>query len=182
MLSRARNTKVFVITLVSIALGAVILKTLGENPPLAGAFSLSEYYGLAHVEKVISSDIVQSNGQWNCIEIAYSGTKSGNIKQLASLNGLTNPEDINYHFVVCNGLGSDDGQIQPTEKWKRQWSVTPAQTLYTSEQTIHICVIADIKIARPTDMQIKRTEALAEELSRKLNINSASIYYPDNWR
>ena len=182
MLSRARNTKVFVITLISIAIGAVILKTLGDNPPLAGAFSLSEYYGLAPVEKVISSDIAQSDSRWNRIEIGYSGTKSGNIKQLASLNGLANPEDINYHFVVCNGLGSDDGQIEPTEKWKRQWSVTPAQTMYASEQTIHICVIANIKIERPTDIQIKRTEALAEELSRKFNINSTSIYYPNNWQ
>jgi len=176
-----RSTKVFAAALISIGIGAVVLKTLGSNPPLAGAFSLSEYYHLAPIEKVISSNVARTSRHWDCIEIGYSGTKAGNIKQLASLNGLVNPEDINCHFVICNGLGAGDGQIQPTGKWQRQWSITPARTMYGSEQTIHICVIADSKITHPTDFQIKRTEALVETLSRRFDIQPASIYYPDNW-
>ena len=181
MLFQSRSTKVFVAALISIGIGAILLKTLGNTPPLAGAFSLSEYYHLAPVEEVISSDVTRTRRRWNCIKIRYSGTKAGNIKQLASLNGMVNPEDINCHFVICNGLGDGDGQIQPTEKWQRQWAIASDLTSYGSEQTIHICVIADNKIARPTNFQIKRTEALVEELSRKFDIQSALIYYPDNW-
>lgn len=182
MLSQPRRTKVFVAALISIGIGAAILKFLGNNPPSAGAFSLSEYYRLSPIEEVISSNIMRTSRHWNSIEISYSGTKAGNIKQLASLNGLVDPNDINCHFVICNGLGAGDGQIQPTEKWQRQWPIAPAQTRYISEQTIHIYVIADSKISHPTDFQIKRTEALVEVLSRRFDIQPESIYYPYNWR
>jgi hypothetical protein len=181
VLFQDRNTKIFAAALISIGIGAVVLKTLGHNPPQADAFSLSEYYRLVPVEEVISSNIVRTSRQWEFIEVGYSGTKAGNIKQLASLNGLVNPEDINCHFVIYNGLGGGDGQIQPTEKWRRQWLAVPDKTKYCSEQTIRICVISDGKISYPTNFQIKRTEVLVESLSRKFDIQSESIYYPDNW-
>ncbi|MDD5064076.1 MAG: N-acetylmuramoyl-L-alanine amidase, partial [Phycisphaerae bacterium] len=165
--------------LVSMTLGAIVLMALGNNPPSSGPFCLSSYYRLDPIEKTISSQAVQSHYRWNCIEIYYSNTKAGNIEQLASLSGLSSPEDINYHFVICNGLGGDDGEVQPTEKWQKQWSIVPGQTWYGSSQTIRICVITE---EYPTNLQIKRVEALVEALSRKFNIQPAYIYYPSNWK
>ncbi|MBA7681363.1 hypothetical protein ES703_89701 [subsurface metagenome] len=177
-----REEKIFAALLVSITAGAIVLMALGNNPPSAGAFSLSRYYRLDPIEKVILSRSALSPTRWNCIEIYYSGTKAGNIEQLASLSGLASPEDINCHFVICNGLGGDDGQIQPTEKWQRQWSAIPGRTWYGSGQTIRICIIADGKTTLPTDFQIKRVEELVEGLYRKFNIRTESIYYPKDWK
>jgi hypothetical protein len=177
----SRQVKVFVILLASMTVAAIILMALGNNPPSAGAFCLSRYYRLGSVEKAITSRASQSLVRWNCIEIYYSGTKGGNIEQLASLSGLVGPEDINCHFVVCNGLGGGNGQIQPTEKWQRQWSIIPGRTWQGSGQTIRICVIADGKTARPTDFQIKNIETLVEALDRKFNIRPESICYPSDW-
>jgi hypothetical protein len=176
-----REAKVFVALLVSMTAGTIVLMALGNNPPLAGAFCLSSYYHLDPIEKVIDSRAVQSPDRWNRIEIYYSGTKAGNIEQLSSLGGLTNPKDINCHFVICNGRGADDGQIQPTEKWQKQWSITPDQSRDDSSQTIRICIISDGKTTLPTDFQIKREDALVEGLHRKFNIQPESIYYPNNW-
>ena len=181
MLSQSRRTKVLAAAMISIGIGAVVLKVLGNNPPPAGAFSLSEYYHLVPIEKVISSNIARSSSSWECIEVGYSGTKAGNIAQLASLSGLTSSENLNYHFVICNGLGGSDGQIQATEKWQRQWSSILDRSWYGTGQTIRICIIADGKTAFVTDLQIKRTAVLVDALSRKFNIQSASIHYPDNW-
>jgi len=177
---QSREAKVFAALLISMTAGAIALMTLGNNPPSAGAFCLSRYYCLDPVEEAISSQVAQSPGRWKRIEIYYSGTKAGNIEQLASLSGLASPEDINCHFCLCNGLGGDDGQIQPTEKWQRQWSIIPNQTWYGSSQTIRICVIADERTCRPTDFQLKRTEALVEELCRRFDIKAQSICYPDD--
>ncbi len=181
MLVQTRSAKVFAVALISVTIGAVILKTLGHNPISAGAFSLSDYYRLEPIEKVLSSRAAQTSSRWSRIEIYYSGTKAGNIEQLASLSGLASPENINCHFVICNGLGGGDGQIQPTEKWQEQWSIILDPTWRGVGQTIRLCVIADGTITPPTDCQIKRTEALVEGLSKKFNIQSASIYYPGNW-
>ncbi len=175
---QSREAKVFAALLISMTAGAIVLMALGNNPPSAGAFCLSLYYRLEPVEKAISSRAAQSPGRWNRIEIYYSGTKAGNIEQLASLSGLASPEDIDCHFVICNGLGGSDGQIQSTEKWQRQWSVIPTQTRHGSGQTIRICIIAAGKTDRPTNCQIKRTEALVEALYRKFDIQRESICYP----
>jgi hypothetical protein len=182
MQNQPRVARVLAALLVSMTLGAVVLMALGSNPPSAGPFCLSNYYRLDPVDQSIPSQTAQSRYRWNCIEIYYSNTTAGNLEQLASLSGLSSTEDLNYHFVVCNGLGGEDGQILPTEKWQKQWSIVPGQTWYGSSQTIRICVIADDKTARPTDLQIKRVEALVEALSRKFDIQPQYIYYPSNWK
>jgi len=151
---------------------------LGNHPPSAGPFCLASYYRLDDIEETIRSQAPQTSGRWNRIEVYYSGTRAGNIEQLTSLMGLSSPEDINCHFCVCNGRGGSDGQVQTTEKWQKQWSIIPGRTWYGSGQTIRICVITD---SRPTDCQVKRTEALVERLCRKFDIVPRSIYYPSNW-
>jgi len=183
MSNQPRVAKVLAALLISMTAGAIVLLAMGNNPPSAGPFCLSIYYRLDPVEKAIISRSCQSPSRWSCIEIYYSGTKAGNIEQLASLNGLASPEDINCHFVICNGLGGGDGQIQPTEKWQRQWSSVPGRTWYGNGQTIRICIVADPpRRAHLTDFQIKRTETLVEKLCRKFSIQPESIYYPSDWQ
>jgi len=182
MSNQSRVAKVFAALLISMTTGAVVLMALGNNPPSAGPFCLSSYYRLDPVEKAIFSRAAQWPGRWNRIELYYSGTRAGNLEQMASLEGLTSEEDINCHFGICNGLGGGDGQIQPSEKWQRQWSAIPDRTWYGSSQTIRICIIADGKNTRPTDFQIKRAEALVETLCRKFEIQGRSVYYPGDWQ
>jgi hypothetical protein len=181
MTVQPRDAKVFAALLVSMTVGTMVLMALDNNPPSAGAFCLSSYYHLKSIEKIIESQAVQSSDRWDSIRIYYSGTRAGNIEQLASLYGLTNPGDINCHFVICNGRGGADGQIQPTEKWQMQWSIISDQGHDDTSRTIRICVISDSNKSLPTDFQIKRGEALVEGLRRKFNIQAESIYYPNSW-
>jgi len=182
MSDRPRVAKVLAALLVSMTTGAIVLMALGNNPPSAGPFCLSTYYRLDSVESALASRLSASPGRWKCIEISYSGTRAGNIEQLASLAGLTNPDDLNCHFVIANGLGAADGQILTTERWQRQWSIAPDSAWLGSAQTIRICLVADGKAAPPTDSQLKRAEALVEALCRKFNIRPDNIYYPRAWR
>ena len=162
--------------------GVVILQALGNNPPSAGAFCLSSYNRAVPVEEAVLSRALQPAGRWGRIEIYYSGTISGNIEKLASRSRLASPDDVNFHFCLCNGSGGDDGQIQATEKWKRQWPLIPGPTWYGTSQTIRICIIADGITSAMTDSQIKRMETLLDELCRKFRIQPESISYPGDWR
>ena len=182
MSNQPRVAKVLVVLLVSMTTGAIVLMALGNHPPSAGAFCLSTYYRLDPVQQAVDSRVTQAQGRWESIEVYYSGSKAGNIEQLASLSGLASSDDINCHFVVCNGLGGNDGQIQTTEKWQNQWSVIPDHTWYGSSRTIRICIVADGKNIRSTDTQIKRTEALVDALSHKFSVAPAKIFFPNNWR
>ncbi|OHB60550.1 MAG: hypothetical protein A2167_06395 [Planctomycetes bacterium RBG_13_46_10] len=179
---QTRMVKVLAALLVSMTTGATVLITLGNNPPAEGPFCLWSYYRLDPVETAIASRACQSPDRWSRIEIYFSGTKAGNIEQLASMNGLASPEDLNCHFVVCNDLGGTDGQIQTAERWQRQWSIEPGRTWFGSSQTIRICAVAVGGSAGPTDCQIKRIETLVEGLCRKFRIKPDSVYYPGDWR
>ncbi|MHC4124110.1 MAG: hypothetical protein ACYSSI_11090 [Planctomycetota bacterium] len=181
MANQPRVARVLVILLISMTVCTTVLMLLSNNPPSAGPFCLASYYNLGSVEKAVISRAAQSSSRWNSIEVYYSTTKAGNIQQLASLAGLSSPDDLNCHFVICNGLGGRDGQIMPTEKWQRQWSVIPDHTWYGSVQTIRICVIANGRTSFCTDFQKKRTEAVVEHLFRKFSVKPDNVYFPTNW-
>jgi hypothetical protein len=187
MLVQSREAKVFVALAISMTVGVIILHALGNNPPSAGAFCLSRYTRLVSTDEAILTPAAQPTGVWKNIEIYYSKTTSGNIQQLAFLNGLADPEDINCHYVICNGHGGGDGQIKPTQKWRTQQPVTrswlnPEPQDKSTGQTIFICVIADKDTALPTKRQIKMTAALVKGLCRKFNIKPDSIRYPAEWK
>lgn len=127
---KPRQAKLFAALLSSMAACAILLMALGNNPPSAGAFCLNSYYSLEPVEMVLASRAAQYPGRWNSVEICFSGTKTGNIAQLACWAGLDNPDDVNFHFCICNGVGGLDGQILSTERWLRQLSVVPGSMSY----------------------------------------------------
>ncbi len=182
MSNQPRVVKVLAALLVSMTAGAIVLMALGDNPPSRGPWSLSNYTRLASVRQVIHSRVAQSPDRWSRIDVYYSGTRAGNIGQLASMQGLLSPKDINCHFVVCNGLGGSDGQIQPSEKWQRQWSVIPQRNWRGSERTIRICVVADGETTLPTNSQIRKIDELVQHMARTFNITPESIRWPADWR
>jgi hypothetical protein len=122
----------------------------------------------------------ESADRWSRIEVFYSHTKGGDINWLAARSGLSDAKDLNCHFVVCNGLGGNDGDILPTEKWQSQTSVVPLQNWYGAPKTIRICVVADGENSRPTDCQMKRVTTLVRSLTRKFQITPDNILYPGN--
>ena len=197
MTVQSRQTKVLVALLVSIITGALVLNALGYNPPSAGAFCLSRYYRLAPVEKAVICETAQYRGRWRRVEIFCSRTgRDGQVSPIADLvrtgqtdlsSGVGGGEDTNYHFVIYNGRSGQDGCIEATEYWKKQWSVNRqsdegVQPALGDALTVFICLVTDGKIDRPTDFQVKRAEALVEELCKRFNIWPESVHYPETWR
>jgi hypothetical protein len=182
MAAQPRAAKVLAALLVSMTMGVVVLLALGNNPPSAGPFCLASYYRLNPIEQAIDSQATQYPDRWESIEIYYSGTKAGNISQLASLKGLPSADSIDCHFVLGNGKGAEDGQILTTYKWVKQWSIIPGDNWYGNGQTIRICIIAAPPECSPTDFQIKRSESLVSQLAQDFQIPPNKIYFPGNWR
>lgn len=166
----------------SMTMGALVLMGVSNQSLSRGAFSLASYTTLNPVEQVTVSAKWANSWSWNRIEVFYSGTRGGNIVRLARSNGLTDSSDVNLHFVICNGTGGTDGQIQSTERWRRQRPCMTGGNWYGTSQTIRICIIADGLMARPTDCQVKRTAALVELLARRFEISAEHIRYPADWQ
>ena len=178
MSKQPRVVKVLAALLVSMTVGAFVLMALGNNPPSAGPFCLSAYYRLDSVDHAVRSKACQSPHRWNSIEIFFSGTRSGSLAQLAAVHGSAGAAELNCHFVICNGNGADDGEIQATEKWQKQWSSRPNATWQGSERTIRICLVGDGVSVTATNYQLKRLEMLLEALCRKFHIPAENVYLP----
>ena len=182
MQSQARTIRVLVFLVASMTIGAFALMALDTQSISEGPFSLSSYTRLNSINNIAARPIAGSGQMWNRIDVYYSNSTEGNIAQLAKLQGMTNPKDANFHLVVSNGKGAQDGQILSADKWKRQLPCLPDGTGLGSGQTIRICVIGTPIGKSPTDSQIKRTGALVEMLSRKCNIETQKIRFPKNWQ
>ncbi|MBC8379629.1 MAG: hypothetical protein H8E62_10685 [Planctomycetes bacterium] len=176
MAGQNRNVAVLFSLIASMTVGALILMSLDHNGPSAGAYSLSSYLRLDPVDEVVRNTIKNEVVQWNRIEIVYSKTGGGNVKELALLTGLADGGSADVHFVVCNGKGGDDGQIQAAGFWAKQ------QPCGSKPGTIRICVISDRRSDGVTDNQLQRTDALAESLSRTFDISPRTIQYPLDWK
>ncbi len=178
MSSQPRVVKVLVALLVSMTAGAVVLMALGSNPPSAGPFCLATYYKLDSVDHALRSEQPQAVNRWNAIEIFFSGTRGGNADRLAEVNNLHSAADLNCHFIVCNGVGASDGEIESTQRWQVQRSARFDASSSGSDRTVRICLIGNGTSAVPTDYQLRRLEILLEALCRRFSIPTDAVHVP----
>jgi hypothetical protein len=168
--NQARTAKVLVALTASMTVGGFILMSLDNHGPARGAYSLASYLRLDPVDEVVLQSIHTQKTAWTGIEIYYSGTAQGNLKQMFS-EGKTS-----FHFLVCNGQGAEDGQISFTPYWSQQKYMEP------SDSTIRIYVVANRNTHPVTGSQWKRTSGLVDSLCRSFNIPADKIRYPSDWQ
>lgn len=170
-----RNVAVLFSLIASMTIGALVLMALDHNGPSAAAYSLSSYLRLDPVDDVVKNSVQAKVRDWGQIEVVYSDTVGGNVEEMALLTGLANGDRAEYHFIVCNGNGADDGQVQAGKRWENQLTDGRAGV-------IRVLVISNERIEAVTDCQIQRTNALVESLSRTFDINPRQIRYPVDWQ
>ena len=143
-----RITRMFVLLSVSLIF-TVALTGCPDTPkkPPTKVSSTEDAHGHAHHEK---------------------GPHGGTIIELGT--------KAQFHFVVGNGNGTEDGAIQAGEFWKLQ------RLCQGRNGVVRVCVISDGRAESVTDCQLKRTGALVESLIRTFDISPRNIHYPVNWK
>lgn len=175
MAARNRSITVLFALIASMTIGALILMALDNHRPRAGAYSLASYLRLDPVEQVVKTSVQVTPAKWDRVEVFYSWTTAGNAEDLSLISGLTAGSKVDFHFVVCNGNGGDDGGVQAGDLWKIQ------RPCRDRSGVIRVCVISDGGVNSLTDSQAKRTIDLVESLSRTFSISPSSIRFPVNW-
>lgn len=174
MSTKNRTVKIWASLVASMTIGAIVLMALDNQKISAPAFSLSSFHKLENIDHIINTDINAKNPVFDEINITYSHTIGGNIDNIALAMGNTNPENADFHFLIGNGDGAPDGQILTTKRWANQ------RLCSDNSNTIKIIIVSDGLNVRPTDTQVKRLISLIKSISRKFDIHSKSITYPQN--
>ena len=115
-------------------------------------------------------------GQWKYIYIHHSHTMSGNAQTLPEPGA-----NLVDHFVIGNGEGCADGEIQVGQRWTQQQAAgrTPGAD-WIRPDCISICLVGDFNQTRPTATQQRRLVQLVEALQDKLHIPAGNVKcYPD---
>jgi hypothetical protein len=166
-----RKVAIFVSLFGMVAFTSLLLVVLAP-PPLTTAMwkSLFAVDSPDSLDGVFATDVPVSPTRWNWIYIHHSKTADGDAVSLAHDDGLCD------HFVIGNGGGCVDGEIQMTQTWNRQESIThPPAGVSIKPGCISICVVGDFDSTRPTPTQQRRLLQLVGTLQTKFHIPAQQV-------
>jgi hypothetical protein len=118
---------------------------------------------------------------WTYIVIHHTATRTGSVESihqthLARRDADGNPwRGIGYHFVIGNGHGMQDGQIEATFRWRDQLTGAHAGDATYNAQGIGICLIGNFEQDPPTEAQLESLAGLSQSLSGTYDIPPQNI-------
>jgi hypothetical protein len=136
------------------------------------------------LEMIFQTDVPPQPGRWKFIYIHQSNTPSGDAVSLGH-----GADGVGDHFVIGNGDGAVDGEIQLSQRWNKQAPAAapmmPANThgrgfkAVINSACVSICLVGDFEHGRPSALQMTRLEQLVWALQGKLGIPARNIVVLD---
>ncbi len=121
-----------------------------------------------------------SERNWKAIVIHHSATDTGNVASIDDYHRRTNGWDgIGYDFLIGNGSGAVNGEIDPTFRWTGQKTGAHCKTdesNWANESAIGICLVGNFDHSRPSSKQMASLMKLVRYLSERYNIPASRIY------
>jgi N-acetyl-anhydromuramyl-L-alanine amidase AmpD len=116
---------------------------------------------------------------WRYIVLHHSASASGNYDQIdGEHRKVLGIHGCGYHFVIGNGTGSRDGQIEVSERWVNQKQgahCRNARSHDADEYGIGICLVGDFDQQPPSPRQVAATQALVAYLSKRYNVAPSGL-------
>lgn len=116
---------------------------------------------------------------WKFIVVHHSAQAEGSYEQIdREHRKIQGWDGCGYHFVIGNGTGSPDGQIEVARRWSNQkhgLHCKSATNPDVNEYGIGICLIGNFDDAPPSPKQIAATKALVAYLEERYKVPSGSV-------
>ncbi|MCG3137233.1 MAG: hypothetical protein HJJLKODD_01076 [Phycisphaerae bacterium] len=117
------------------------------------------------------------NRAWKYIVVHHSASAKGNASTFNQAHLARGWDELGYHFVIGNGSGSGDGQIEVGSRWIKQKHGAHCKTADNryNDYGIGICLVGNFDETQPTAAQLKSLEALVEELMSSCQIPAGNV-------
>lgn len=136
------------------------------------------------IESLMRSDPTPYPDRWQAIVVHHSGQPYGDAQTLSQLHQDMGHGGLAYHFVVGNGDGADDGQIQVGYRWTRQLDAAGVygveSAAWFNHHAIHVCLIGNGDRAAPTDAQMQQLLKLVHAMQRRFDIPAERVLLAGN--
>ncbi len=105
-------------------------------------------------------------GRWKYIVVHNSGTREGNARvfDIYHLRVRHMKNGLAYHFVIGDGHGSGDGQVEIGHRWTAQLNGGHVASDYLNDIALGVCLVGDFNRDLPTKAQIGALEELVAYL------------------
>jgi len=116
---------------------------------------------------------------WAGIVIHDSGSLEGSLTSIHKVHEKLGIGGLGYHFVVGNGKGAADGQIEMGFRWQHQMAGAHSSGEHAdwfNRSAISICLVGDTDRQAPSEKQTRELLWLVRELQARFNIPSDRIY------
>ncbi len=121
---------------------------------------------------------------WKYIVIHHSASDSGNATSIGKYHkeerGWVN--GLGYDFLIGNGNGSRDGQIEVGSRWNRQIDGAHAGNPEYNKYGIGICLVGNFDNDYPTNQQISSLLYLINYLQKRCNIHKDNVIMHKTFR
>ncbi len=121
---------------------------------------------------------------WKYIVIHHTASDSGNAASIGKYHknnrGWVN--GLGYDFLIGNGSGSRDGQIEVGGRWNRQIDGAHAGNPEYNKHGIGICLVGNFDNDYPTKPQISSLLYLMNYLQKRCNIHKDNIIMHKTFR
>ena len=114
---------------------------------------------------------------WKYIVVHHSATNAGSVKAFHKFHTRQGYGGIAYHFVIGNGNGMKDGEIQETFRWKEKISGTHVSVNSWEYNVfgIGICLVGNLEKSPPTKAQLAALKKLVAQLKTSYQIDDKNI-------
>jgi hypothetical protein len=164
-----RKLIVFTALLAVMTVTSALLLALAPAPLTPGTASSLFAVGTPDsLQAIFETSKPVEAARWKRVYIHHSQTASGNASTLAEAAG-----GLADHFVIGNGDGCADGEVQIAQRWHHQKAAGRAPG--GDAACISICLIGDFNAARPTATQMHRLTQLVAALQDRCGIPASNI-------
>jgi hypothetical protein len=172
-----RKFVVFTSLIGVLTITSALLLALAPAPLTAdAASSLFAIDAPSSLDVIYDTQIPAQPNRWKYVFIRHTRTTAGNALTLGQTSG-----GLGDHFVIGNGDGCVDGEIQIGQRWNQQQSALPPIKGATIDPAcISICLVGDFDRAVPTPTQLRRLTQLVGTLQGRLGVPADHVLLIDH--
>ncbi len=114
---------------------------------------------------------------WRWIVIHHSATPTGSASQFDRMHKEKGWDELGYHFVIGNGNGSGNGQVEVGGRWRTQKWGAHAKTADNryNDYGIGICLVGNFDVERPSAAQLASLAKLVAFLEKTYRISGDRV-------
>lgn len=129
----------------------------------------------AQVNQLFDTQIPVAAGRWKYIYVHHSGSSTGNAAIVADAANASG--SLPDHFVIGNGQGAGDGEVQIGQRWNLQQPAGKTAGLdRVDSDCISVCLVGNLDRAPATPRQLEQLQRLVTALQDRLNVSRDRVW------